>query len=539
MTQALPESSKRPLRRIEWIAAVVLLVLTAILAAPFLLTTQLVRLALRQIFPVNSPTVGSAALSPSGTLVVRDLVLHDTAGLAQQPLITAREVDAAFGWTELLARQLRRIRIEGVTVYARRKGPSQISLLDLIPRESKPRAKPLWIGTLEIRGAVHSEPIAGFARTETDWPLSFQMITSGGPAGSRQFKVAIGDARRLGGNASKPSDTEPRPNAEGGFGMMAEFEAQAAAGGTRVTMRRLEASKAVVLIASDTLRHFVAKLPPELHGDVEASLGKLSASGELNPQPSTNARRIAGRLAFSGFRLRVPDSPQMMLSLEDVAGSARIDTLLPPGPGTSIRIERLQVGKSAASIEADVLRRYVAALPPDLHGRIDGDFAALEVSGHILSGTGGGMRFSGNVRLQDLAVRSPPDGKHAFTLDRLTTEGIIESRLDRWAPGTLKLRDGITRWAALTYGNNVLNNFDAAWRIDGQTLSIDRCETRIFGGRISGSPVLDLATHAMPPGDFQIKSIDMHEVLANLSPERIDAEGAVSGVVHLAASKMG
>ena|SRR2546430_14469393 len=52
-------------------------------------------------------SVGSAVLSLSGTLVLHDIVLHDTGELAQQPLVTAREVDAAFGWAELLSPRIR------------------------------------------------------------------------------------------------------------------------------------------------------------------------------------------------------------------------------------------------------------------------------------------------------------------------------------------------------------------------------------------------------------------------------------------------
>jgi hypothetical protein len=95
--------AKRRQRRLE-AAAVFLLVLAAILAAPFLLTTRLVNLALEQVFPANRPSVGSATLSLSGTLVLRDLLLHDIGPLARQPLVMAREIDAAFGWRELLSR---------------------------------------------------------------------------------------------------------------------------------------------------------------------------------------------------------------------------------------------------------------------------------------------------------------------------------------------------------------------------------------------------------------------------------------------------
>ncbi len=207
--------------------------------------------------------------------------------------------------------------------------------------------------------------------------------------------------------------------------------------------------------------------------------------------------------------------------------------------GTRIVVHRLAARQAAVTIEAETLRQYVAKLPPKLQGRLETSLGALDVSGLIGLGTGEARGFSGNIRLQDLSVRSPAGGKHAFALDRLTVAGSVESRLDRWAPAALKVRDGVMQWAALTYSNNALNNFEASWRIDGQMLVTDRGTVRIFDGYLSGSPAWDLVTHAMPRCDLQIKSINIHEALANLSPEHLDAEGNVSGFLHVVLSKEG
>lgn len=440
---------QRRLRRLRWGAAVLLLLLTAMLVAPFLLTTQLVRLALGQVFSANSPSVGSAALSPSGALVLHDLMLHDTGALAQQPLITVREIDAAFGWAELLSRRIRRIHVEDVTVYARSNGPSQLSLLDLFfdrsqsgpPAESNRGTLPLGIDMLDVQGLIHLEPVRGFVSANADWPLALQMTMSGDRlALSRQFRVTIGEVRQLPEKIpEKPSVavTEPASSADAAFGLRAEVDTQPAAGGTRIVVHRLAARQAALTIEADTLRQYVAKLPPELQGRIETSLG------------------------------------------------------------------------------------------------------ALDVSGLIGSGMGDAIGFSGNILLQDLSVRSPDGGKHAFALDRFTVAGSVESRLDRWAPAALKVRDGVMQWVALTYSNNALNNLDVSWRIDGQMLVTDRGTVQIFAGHISGSPAWDLVTHAMPRCDFQLKSINIHEALANLSPEHLDAEGNVSGFLHLVLSKEG
>jgi hypothetical protein len=160
----------------------------------------------------------------------------------------------------------------------------------------------------------------------------------------------------------------------------------------------------------------------------------------------------------------------------------------------------------------------------------------LDVAGLIAAGPEDTLKFSGHVRLQDLSVRSPAGGKHAFALERLTVAGRVESRLDRWIPAALKVRDGVMQWAALTYSNNVVNNLDVSWRIDDHMLTADRCTAQIFGGRLSGVLAWDLVTQALPRCDFQMKSLNIHKALANLSPEHIDAEGEASGFLHLVSS---
>ena len=197
--------AKRRQRRLG-VAAAFLLLLAAILAAPFLLTTRLVNLALEQVFPANRPSVGSATLSFSGTLVLRDLLLHDTGPLARQPLVMAREIDAAFGWRELLSRQIHQIHAEDVIVYARSNGLSQLSLLDLLFELSKPGSsaasnhgsQPLWVGTLDVQGVVHLEAIRRFAPANSDLPMRLHMSMSGVRADpSRHFLVAIGEVGQM------------------------------------------------------------------------------------------------------------------------------------------------------------------------------------------------------------------------------------------------------------------------------------------------------------------------------------------------------
>jgi hypothetical protein len=163
----------------------------------------------------------------------------------------------------------------------------------------------------------------------------------------------------------------------------------------------------------------------------------------------------------------------------------------------------------------------------------------MDLTGAIGPGAGGASGLRGNLRLQDLSMHSPPGGEHVFSIDHLTAAGLLQAQLERWTPAALKVSDGVVRWAALTYGNNALNNLDAAGGVDGALLSAPRCTAQLFDGQIDGALALDLVTRAMPRCDFHLKSINMHQALAHISPRHIDAEGTASGLLHLMASAAG
>jgi hypothetical protein len=518
-------------RRLGWVAGALLLVLTAGLLAPFLLTTQLARLALERSFPDSSPRVGRATLGVSGTLVLHDLVLHDTGALGHQPLLSAHEVDATFGWAELLSRRIRRVRAEGVVGYAGANAASLLSLRNLLsgPAGESGRVT-LWIDALDVRGTGHPETAAGFAPADVAWPLRLRMNTSGDhPHPTRRLRLVVGNTERL--PASSADVIGPGPARHAAFGVRVEVAIRPTAGSARMVLHRLAVRGASLAIDAEMLRQSVPALPAELAGRIEAGVANLWASGTL--EGPANGRRLTGSLAVAGLRVRAPGGSRATSSLEDLTVAARIDTPLPPGPGTAVTIERLQARGTKASVEADALRRYASGLPADLHGRIDADLGALDASGRIGARRGAAMGFGGTIQVRDLSVRAHAGGESPLVLDRLTASGAVETPLDRWVPAAVTVRDGATRWATLACGKTTFRELDASWRISGQRLTIESGTVQVFGGHLSGSPAWDLVGHAMPPWDLRITGIDMHEALAGISPEHLDAEGRASGLLHL------
>jgi len=429
------------LHKLKWLIAGLFFLLTAIFVVPFLLPAPFARLVLVYMFPVHAPSLGSATLTPEGRLILHDLVLHDPETLGRQPLLMVREVEAVFDWTTVLSRQIRQIRAEEVTVYARLTGSPPLSLLSLfIPSSStapiteyQRNTLPLWIDTLNVQGLFHLEAEEkGFEPAMAEWPLTLQMTMSGDRLQpTRRFRVTVGKATSVYEKTPQsPADTVPA-SVEGAFAVRAEFDMQPATGDTRVIVHRLMAGPVALRITTETLRKYAPKLPAEFSGALSTTLG------------------------------------------------------------------------------------------------------ALDLSGQISIGPGGQKGFSGQLRVQDLSVRWPAGGNPALVLDRFTVAGHIESRLDRWMPATLQMRQGVLHWAALSYGTQTIHNLETAWHIDGQKLITERAAAQLFDGHIQGSLIWDFATHALPQCDFQLKSINMHKALTNLSPEHLDADGHASGVLHL------
>jgi hypothetical protein len=66
--------------------------------------------------------------------------------------------------------------------------------------------------------------------------------------------------------------------------------------------------------------------------------------------------------------------------------------------------------------------------------------------------------------------------------------------------------------------------------------SLSYLAAKVFGGRITGAPRWDLAAGKIQGFDLKIQGIDAHQALVNVAPARLDADGLVSGILHLALS---
>jgi hypothetical protein len=196
-----------------------------------------------------------------------------------------------------------------------------------------------------------------------------------------------------------------------------------------------------------------------------------------------------------GETLQVPEeipkktpvaAPGPAPSAEAVFGLLTDVETQPAAGGIRVVVHRLAAGHAALTIEAELLRQYTTMLPADLHGPIEIDLGALDVSGVINPRMADVMGLIGHIRLQYLRMRSLAGGRDLFALDRLTAAASVELQLHSWVPTALKVRDGVLQWATLSYNGNALNNLDASWRLDAPTLVIDRFAAEIFDGHMNG-----------------------------------------------------
>jgi hypothetical protein len=292
-------------------------------------------------------------------------------------------------------------------------------------------------------------------------------------------------------------------------------------------------------IADSTLRRYLPSLPTEVAGRLEIGLKDLTTAGNLSPRGPGATPHVEVSLDFDGVRVLVPGKSQPLLSSGTLAGVTRLATDLDSFGRETVNIDRLQIKNAAASVDLNMMRRYVAAIPLDLPGGVDSNLEQLDLAGNIAATSASGIGFSGNLRLQNFSAQAPLTGGNSFKLDRMTLAGSVDSQIDQWNPASTKVRDGTIKIAGLSYGSNSVANIDASWHDDGAIVACDRCAFDIFDGRILGAPAYNLATHEIPSRVVEIHSIDVHQALANLSPEHVDADGKASGTLHLAFSADG
>jgi hypothetical protein len=492
----VPDSTiSRRFRRSIWIAVTILLLLTTLVAIPLMLTTQFANLALGHFLSDNCAHIGSANLSLTGTLILRDIVIFDSGVRVRQPLATAREIDVRFGWRDLFARRVVWIRADEVTLYARRDDHSQLSLIDLAYELLRPstvsRASPFWIGTTEIHGRIRQEQLIPRTEAQSDLSMALQMIMSGDRARpSRHLTIAVGNSvpgREQDSVKVSPTKEQPATVNDSSFGMVADIDTQSLAEGTRLVIHRLSVAHAALTLDADTLRTFVGTLPPEIRGRIETGLENLSASGTVNLPFFVQRGQLAGSIAFSGLRMRIAGDPIMTFSVDDLAGGARVESNLQPLIGTSITIERLQAQNAKASIEVDTLRHFVMALPPEMHGRIESDLAKLSVSGAIeLSSHAMRDHLASSIEFSGLHVRASGDPKMTVRVDDMTGAADIESDLP------------LTNNAVITIKRLHAGRADAS--IDGDRLHryVPKVPALSHGSIVAGFDSLDVAGAIRP-----------------------------------------
>ena len=324
------------------LAAAILALIGLIAAAPLLFASQLARLTLSHLFPRNRPTLGSASIRPSGVLIMREPLLRDVGASEDRRLVAIHELRVDFRWSDLLLRRIRQLRVNQITIYARTNDASQLSLLDLLvgnfaPSGPNRSAVPFWIDALDVTGTIHREAIAGFPEAGTaDWPLLLSMAMSGArPYPARQINLRIGDLAATANVAALDHQT-----ADTAFGVRAKVETHQTADGTDLIFHHVEARNAALVFDADMMRKLAANFPQEFEGRIEAGLADLSAAGELD-LPVQGSGQLTGSVSFADVRARAPGKSQMMLSLDDLTGSVKVDSPLPPGTATSINLVRL------------------------------------------------------------------------------------------------------------------------------------------------------------------------------------------------------
>ena len=251
-----------------------LLLLAVAAAVLFLFTTQLVRLALRQIYPDFTPSIERASLGISGSVTVLGLRLNEP-GAPATLLLSADRLRVHFGWRDLLTLKVETVDARGLNVHLRSDERRPLTLLALVPPESEEPA--FWFDRLTADGEAHFDRPGGVALPIEKMPLDLDVRMEGSrERPDRRICLALGEA-----------------------GRSPHLLVQGRANDQRILVEQASVRGLETVVAADDLRQWGAALPPQVRGPVEVRLAAIEASGSV--QLAEPAMPIRGSIEVRGF----------------------------------------------------------------------------------------------------------------------------------------------------------------------------------------------------------------------------------------------
>lgn len=233
-----------------------------------------------------------------------------------------------------------------------------------------------------------------------------------------------------------------------------------------------------------------------------------------------------------GYTLRTPDSwnptPQQAHQVEIELSGRQMNGRW------QFRSPHFALASLQIQAPAERLRQQWHALPADLKGIVALTIGSVEGDAAMVSATSqGAPRATAHLRLRDIDLQAPDSTDYPLRVQRLAANGVIDLPLTAPFLPTLDLSAAqitadLVQIAKLTA---IRLNLRASLR--QQNAVVEDAGFTLFGGQVTGRAEYQFAQQRLTEAAFQVNGIEQHDLLANVAPEKIDAEGKVSGTLRL------
>ena len=343
--------------------------LLAVLAVPFLFTTQIVRYVLRKTHGEFAPVVDRATLGISGSLTVFGLRLHEP-GDGGKPLLSADRVRIHFGWGDVRRYTLDSIDARNLHIHVRSDDEHPLTLLALTPKETD--GPTLWFDRLTADGQVVFDRPGGLDLPVKQLALDMDMRMEGARQSPlRRIRVGLGEA-----------------------GKSARLLVQVRADEKLIRIEEGSLSNVDAVIPAKVVRMYVAGIPDDLRGSLTLRvdaidfagtvamtdpLMPLSAQGEVRGLSLTAANEGGTRSEVLGlttvFSLNLPIGEPSLAAVSIPEARTRIDSLR---HGThAARDFTMRWSLKGAVLSAQSMR--LSTLKSDIEGGLSVDLAARQL----------------------------------------------------------------------------------------------------------------------------------------------------------------
>ncbi len=250
----------------------------------------------------------------------------------------------------------------------------------------------------------------------------------------------------------------------------------------------------------------------------------------------------AGSLALTFLNDNTHTGIAATTSPATASSPATAPATLPAPTALALRFHTFNQARSLA-IEEARLTAFHAALTPAFLARLYppaktylATDIAIDADSLLFRGTlepfATPRHLTGQIDLANLSLTATSPTGQPLSLNRASMFALIDTPLDASAKSLATVQAGTFSLDSATLGDNSTQKISARLACSAGVLHLTDLAASVFGGTITGRMRYDLAHNNLTGLDLDLTHIDQHQVLANLSPDKVDAQGFLSGPVH-------